>query len=107
MSYNIPEEIDIRCFIDQVVIMKGKRCMIWKDCQNSTESGCIRTNVPVRLSELKETCLRDEWCIAVSCEQVKIGGECARSMLFNSCDITAMKNHIKWKTYLLKQSKLK
>ena len=86
--------------------MKGKRCMTWKDCQNSTESGCIKSNEPVRLSELKEICLDNEWCIAVSCEQNKKGGECDRSMGFNSCAISSMKSHIKWKTYLLKQSKL-
>lgn len=80
--------------------MEGKRCFGWIHCQ--TSSGCTQFTEIKQLNELKETCLNDASCIAVSCEDPTGGGvECQRSMLANSCDVTTIAGKPNWNIYFL------
>ena len=86
--------------IFQDFIMADYRCFNWPDCLES--NGCTRFNDVEQLDVLREACLNDMDCIAVSCEDKAGNGECSRSMFSNTCSITTIDDEMKWTIYLLR-----
>ena len=81
--------------------MEGKRCFNWPNCLGQTV-GCTRSNDVESLVVLKQNCLDDADCKAVSCEDSDSDGFCSRNMLSSSCDEATVDEELNWTAYFLK-----
>ena len=80
------------------------RCFTMSECIESTS--CQASNKTVGLAELKEKCLKDEKCIAVSCDvNPSDMNMCNRHMLSSSCNDTTIEDNDGWTYHILDKSK--
>jgi len=100
---------------DAELVLAGYRCYNFPNCgwlevENGTwkiENGCGKSKVRAeseKLEDLKEACLNDDNCIAVSCED-KVSDDkevCSRYMLSTYCDSTTIDDENNWTIHLLK-----
>lgn len=80
--------------------MEGYRCFIWPHCTKTED--CTASRKSEMLNVLKENCLKDNDCVAVSCEDPKGEGSCSRYMLSTTCDKATWDNQISWSIHLIK-----
>ena len=75
-------------------------------CKES--AGCTQSTQAKQLDKLKDTCLNDANCIAVSCYNLNgDGGKCRRYMLSDSCDETTINEQKNWNIHLLDSGNVK
>jgi len=100
---------------DAELVLAGYRCYNFPNCgwlevENGTwkiENGCGKSKVRAeseKLEDLKEACLNDDNCIAVSCED-KVSDDkdvCSRFMLSTYCDSNTIDDENNWTIHLLK-----
>ena len=80
------------------------RCFTMSKCNES--SSCEASNQTVSLTELKEKCLKDEKCIAVSCDvNPSDTNVCNRHMLSSSCNDSTIEDNSGWTYHILDSSK--
>lgn len=92
---------------NQEIVLAGHRCYNWPNCgwRHLENDGCGKSKVGAaaeNLEDLKEACLNDDDCVAVSCEEKAEEGECSRHMLSNYCNTTTIDDENKWAIHLLK-----
>ena len=79
---------------------KQGRCFTMKECEES--SLCDNSNETVSLDDLKEKCLKNDTCAAVSCD-VNPSDEkmCNRYMLSSSCNESTIEKKDGWNYHLM------
>jgi len=99
---------------NQELVLAGHRCYNFPNCgwlelengEWKIENGCGKSKVRAKseeLEDLKEACLNDDNCIAVSCEvKTNDTGVCSRYMLSNYCNTTTIDDENNWTIHLLK-----
>ena len=83
-----------------VMKKEGYRCFNWPHCQNSKD--CTSSRKAELLNVLKEECLKDSKCVAVSCEDPDRVGSCSRYMLSKTCDKATWDDQKHWSIHLIK-----
>ena len=80
------------------------RCFTMSKCNESTS--CQFSNHTLGLPELKEKCLKDENCIAVSCDMNPSNANmCNRHMLSSSCNDSTIEDKDGWSYHIMDTSK--
>ena len=83
-----------------VMKKEGYRCFNWPDCTKTGD--CTESKKAELLNVLKEKCLKDSKCVAVSCYDPDGVGSCSRYMLSKTCDKATWDDQEDWSIHLIK-----
>ena len=86
-----------------VIKNEGYRCFNWPDCTRTGD--CTESKKSESLNVLKERCLKDSNCVAVSCEDPGEDGYCSRYMLSKTCDKATWDDQEHWSIHLIKSGR--
>ena len=82
---------------------KQGRCFGWVPCGNNPN--CQRCPKKASLVDLKDKCLKDDNCVAVSCHYNQAEeGMCNKYMFSSSCEASNIQKRNGWKTYYIADS---
>ena len=100
---NLLVKITSLLHLGSVIKKEGYRCFNWPHCTKTGD--CTESRKAELLSMLKEKCLKDGKCVAVSCYDPDEVGSCSRYMLSKTCDKATWDDQDDWSIHLIKSGR--